>query len=108
MRQDGAANIVNSAQVRHFVSGYSDAPPSTVGSVLVRDIDSGGHFSAVDRATVHFKAIPDDIIEQLIHEGTVFSCAGAVHTFRDPVTHSHVITDRTPIQKRNLLVLLLT
>ena len=64
-------------QVRQFVSGYSDAPPSTVGSVLVQDVSTGGQYSAVDSATVHFKPIPDDTIEQLIQEGTVFSCAGA-------------------------------
>ena len=62
--------------MRQFVSGYSRAPPSTVGSVLVQDIINGGQYSAVDSATVHFKAIPDDVIEQLIQDGTVFSCAG--------------------------------
>lgn len=67
-------------QVREFVSGYSKAPPSTVGSVLVQDIIDGGQYSAVDSATVHFNPIPDDIIEQLIQERTVFSCAGAAHT----------------------------
>ena len=68
-------------QVRQFVSGYSDAPPSTVGSVLVQDV------STVEGSTQQWTAqqctsepIPDDTIEQLIQEGTVFSCAGAWYT----------------------------
>ncbi|CAL5225447.1 g8265 [Coccomyxa viridis] len=68
----------NADEVRQFVSGYSAAPPSTVGSVLVQDISSGGQYSAVDSTTVHFQPIPDDTIEQLIQEGTVFSCAGGL------------------------------
>ena len=66
--------------MRQFVGGYSDMPPSTVGSVLVRDLNGGGQYSAVDSATVHFKPIPNDVIEQLIQEGTVFSCAGASYS----------------------------
>lgn len=64
-------------QARQFISGYSEAPPSTLGSVLVQHISSGGQYLTTDSATVHFRPIPDDVIEQLIQEGTVFSCAGA-------------------------------
>ncbi len=64
-------------QARQFISGYSEAAPSTVGSVLVQDLSNCGQYSAVDSATVHFRPIPDDTIEQLIQEGTIFYCAGA-------------------------------
>ena len=67
-------------QARQFISGYSEAAPSTVGSVLVQDLSSGGQYSAVDSATVHFRPIPNDTIEQLIQEGTVFYCAGAARS----------------------------
>jgi len=78
LRQEkSGTDTAGPAQVRQFVSGYSSAPPSTVGSVLVQDLSSKGQYSAVDTATVHFRPIPDSVIEQLIEEGTVFSCAGA-------------------------------
>ena len=64
-------------QARQFISGYSEAAPSTVGSVLVQDLSNGGQYSATDSATVHFRPIPEATIEQLIQEGTVFYCAGA-------------------------------
>ncbi len=58
--------------------------------MLVQDISSGGQYSAVDSTTVHFQPIPDDTIEQLIQEGTVFSCAGAAYTHAISVVHSTV------------------
>ena len=86
-------NSAKVVQVRLFVSGYSEAPPSTVGSVLVQDLSSGGQYSAVDSATVHFRPIPDGTIEQLIQEGTVFSCAGAARTYTIAILHSAVLPE---------------
>lgn len=65
-------------QARAFIRGYSHAPAATVGSVLVRNIRTGQQFGAVDTARIHFQPIPDAVVEQLIDEGLVFRCAGAL------------------------------
>lgn len=98
-------------QARQFIGGYSEAPPSTVGSVLVQDMGSGGQYCAVDTATVHFAPIPDSVIEQLIQEGTVFACAGTA-TFVSPalciwaLNASHISALRmNPIKEAEIMLL---
>ena len=65
-------------QAREFIAGYSSAPAATVGSVIVQNVGTGRQVEAVDTARIHFKPIPSDVVEQLIKEGTVFKCAGAL------------------------------
>ena len=39
---------------------------------------TGREVEAVDTARIYFRRIPSDVVEQLIEEGTVFKCAGAL------------------------------
>ena len=65
-------------EARDFIASYGLHAPSTVGSCVVTDAASGQQWSAVDVATVHFRPIPSDVIDDLIEEGTVFQCAGGL------------------------------
>ncbi|KAK9823513.1 hypothetical protein WJX72_003339 [[Myrmecia] bisecta] len=65
-------------QARAFIRGYSTAPASTVGSVVVTNLSTGQQCEGVDTATITFHTIPDDVTEQLIKEGNVFYCAGGL------------------------------
>ena len=83
-------------QARAFIAGYSSAPAATVGSVIVQDVVTGRRVEAVDTARIYFKPIPDDVVEKLIEEGTVFWCAGALmieHPLVEPLITS---IDGTP------------
>lgn len=93
------------SQARDFIASYSRSPAGTVGAVQCTDLSSGQTFSAVDFTWVsahaqmcqaplqkklipkfvtiflvqtHFQPIPSDAIEQVIQEGTVMKCAGAL------------------------------
>ena len=65
-------------EARHFISGYAQYPPQTVGSCVITDPRSGRQWSAVDKACVTFLPIPDAVIDELIDEGEVFFCAGGL------------------------------
>ncbi|CAI7902370.1 unnamed protein product [Closterium sp. NIES-54] len=69
---------LSEAEAREFIRGYSRAPARTVGAVLVTNLNSGKQAAAVDVAEVHFRAIPDSVIDQLVAEGDIFYCAGGL------------------------------
>lgn len=91
-----------SVQAKTFIRSYSQHPAGTVGSTLCTDLKSGQSFAAVDRTWVtlsdasshcisakarhkstvrlqtYFTHIPEEVMEQMVQEGTVMKCAGAL------------------------------
>lgn len=66
-------------EARRFIKRYTPGNPcSTVGSVVLTDLDSGRRVSGTDTCTIHFEEIPDDIIDVLLEEGLVLHCAGGL------------------------------
>ncbi|KAJ6831888.1 maf-like protein isoform X1 [Iris pallida] len=65
-------------EARQFLKGYSGDHVSTVGSVLVTNLQTGKQSGGLDKAEVYFHDIPDEIIENLIDEGVVFNVAGGL------------------------------
>lgn len=63
-------------QARYFLQSYRDFPPQTIGSILVTDIVTGRQELAVDRATVVFQNLTDDVIEQIIAQPENYQYAG--------------------------------
>ena len=61
-----------------FIRGYSRAPCQTVASVCLVDLHSGKSVEGVDTANIHFRAMPESIIETLVDEGECFHCAGGL------------------------------
>lgn len=70
----------NEQEARSFIAGYTDSPPSTVGSVLCVNLNSGEQASDVDTAYVHFKdtPMPEETVTKLLAEGDCMYCAGAL------------------------------
>eukprot|EP00250_Pteridium_aquilinum_P022821 c25754_g1_i1 orf=157-777(+) len=65
-------------EARMFIEGYSRAPASTVGSVLLVNLTNGKRRGGIDKTEIYFHPIPDEVISSLIEEGTVFHCAGGL------------------------------
>lgn len=65
-------------EARMFIDGYSRAPASTVGGVLVINLATGKRSGGVDKTEVYFHPIPDEVIDNLIKEGSVFYVAGGL------------------------------
>jgi septum formation protein len=65
-------------EAREFIKGYSGSYAATVSSVLVTNLKSGCKKGEWDKVEIHFHAIPDQVIEDLIEEGMVQKVAGGL------------------------------
>lgn len=65
-------------EARHFIKGYSGGTTATVSSVLVTNLKTGFRKGDWEKVNIHFHAIPDEVIERMIEEGTVLRSAGGV------------------------------
>eukprot|EP01040_Poterioochromonas_malhamensis_P009750 gene9750-10592_t len=69
---------VDNEEARKFIRRYSRSSCSTVGSIALTDLNTNKRVTGVDSSTIHFKQIPDDIIEAIIAEGNCIHCAGGL------------------------------
>lgn len=67
---------VSAEQAREFLRSYSIAPVETISAVVVTNTGNGKQVEGTDRVTIHFKTIPEAVIDTLIAEGDVMYCAG--------------------------------
>lgn len=63
---------------RQYIREYGENSCTTVGSIVLTDTLSNKRVYGVDRATIYFKPISENIIDSLIEEGQVFYCAGGL------------------------------
>jgi septum formation protein len=69
----------DACEAKRFITSYGEKPVSTVGAVAVTDLVTGERFGPlVDRSTVRFDPIPQDVVDFLIDEGTCLHCAGGL------------------------------
>jgi septum formation protein len=79
----------NPEQARIFLKGYSQYPAQPVNAVVVTNTQTGVQLGENDINTVHFRNFPDDVIEQLIAQGNIFSQAGAF-SLEDPLIAPYI------------------
>ncbi|KAI3900988.1 hypothetical protein MKW92_010791 [Papaver armeniacum] len=65
-------------EARQFLKDYSGGLAAVVGSVLVTNLKTGISKGGYDRVEVYFHDIPDEVIDNLIEEGTVLHVAGGL------------------------------
>ncbi|KAI3978815.1 hypothetical protein MKX01_015990 [Papaver californicum] len=68
----------NKEEARQFLKDYSGGLATVVGSVLVTNLKTGISKGEYDRVEVYFHDIPDEVIDNLIEEGTVLHVAGGL------------------------------
>ncbi|KAL6222411.1 hypothetical protein ACLB2K_005803 [Fragaria x ananassa] len=61
-----------------FIKGYSGGQAGVIGSVLVTNLKTGKRRGGWCSAEVYFHVIPDEIIGNLIEEGTTLNVAGGL------------------------------
>lgn len=69
---------LNALEARQFISLYSNNQCSTVGSIALTHLESKIRVCGVSTATIHFRSIPDEIIDRIIAEGICLQCAGSL------------------------------
>ena len=65
-------------EARSFITSYGESPPSTVGAIVVTDLETGERSAGFDGSTVAFAPIPDDVVDFLVEEGECMNCAGGL------------------------------
>lgn len=65
-------------QAETYIKGYGRAPCSTIGGIVVTNVDNGKRVESLDKASIFFQDIPQEIITGLIKAGDVFYCAGGL------------------------------
>lgn len=64
-------------EAREFLRSYAQNPAETVTSVAVTNTATGKQVTGTDIATIYFKPIPEEVIEEYIATKDPFSQAGA-------------------------------
>ena len=71
-------------QVREFLESYGNNMSETVNGIVVTNTVNKKQESAYDTVQVFLHDIPSHVIDQLIEEGVIFHCAGALR-LEDPL-----------------------
>lgn len=66
------------SHARSILRSYATAPATTVSSIVVLDIRRGVYWAGVGEAEVYFRAMPDEVIEEMIETGGAMESAGAL------------------------------
>lgn len=69
---------IDEEQARAFLRSYNEQPVQVVNGVVVTNTQTGKRVGGNDVVNLHFKTIPEEIINQLIAEGEVLHCGGAL------------------------------
>jgi septum formation protein len=80
---------VHVEEARAFLRGYAEAPAETVTAVVVTHTATGVRRQGIDRATVWFRRIPGQAIEQVVARGEVFAHAGGF-SITDPLLEPYI------------------
>ncbi|XP_058220821.1 uncharacterized protein LOC131331033 isoform X2 [Rhododendron vialii] len=65
-------------EARQFIKGYSGGYAETVSSVHVANLNTGFRKGECDKVEIYFHDIPDQVVDDLIEEGSVLYVAGAL------------------------------
>jgi septum formation protein len=76
-------------EARAFLRGYAEGPAETVTAVVVTNTATRVRRQGVDRATVWFRRIPEEVIEQVIAQGDIFAHAGGF-SITDPLLEAYI------------------
>jgi septum formation protein len=76
-------------EARAFLRGYAEGPAETVTAVVVTYTATGLRQQGVDRATVWFRRIPEEVIDQVIARGKVYAHVGGF-SITDPLLEASI------------------
>lgn len=88
----------DATEAAFWLRQYRDHPVSVVTSVVIAEVAEDGGWlmtTHTDVARVRFTGLTDELIAQIVAEGTVLGCAGAF-TMEHPLFAGHVIVRGDP------------
>jgi septum formation protein len=76
-------------EARAFLGSYAEGPAVWVTAVVVTHTATGVRRQGVDRATVWFRWIPEEVIDQVVARGEIFAHAGGF-SITDPLLEAYI------------------
>ena len=80
---------VNEKEAREFLQSYKNIHPETIGAVVVVNTENGKRAGAIQKSIIHFKPLPNEIINVHINSGLALSGAGGF-SIHDPVLEDYI------------------
>ena len=69
---------VDDKEAKRFIQRFHLHPVRTVGSIVLTNCISNKRVEGVDNCTIYFSEIPEHVIDQMVAEGEVMYCCGAL------------------------------
>jgi septum formation protein len=80
---------VDETEARSFLTSYAQKPAEVVNGLVVTNVATGKRVEGIDRAKIYYKPSIVSVIDELIHNGDVLTCAGSFQA-EDPLMLAHV------------------
>eukprot|EP00158_Paraphelidium_tribonemae_P001344 Partr_v1_DN24280_c0_g1_i1_m36988 putative MAF-like protein len=77
-------------ECRQYLKSYETSPAVTVSGVMITSTQTGKSVKGVDVAKQYFKAIPDEVVDQLLKQGDIMYCAGGF-MIDHPLIHPYLL-----------------
>jgi septum formation protein len=77
------------AEARQFISRAGDHPASTVTAVVAANTATGQTAKVVDAVEIIMDPLPEEIIEELLHQDNIYGCAGGL-AIEDPLIQPYI------------------
>lgn len=80
---------VDENEARKFLQSYANIHPETIGAIVVVNTENGKRASAMQMSKIHFKLLPEEIINGHINNGLALSGAGGF-SIHDPILEDYL------------------
>lgn len=80
---------IDENEAREFLQSYGNIHPETIGAIVVVNTENGKRAGAIQTSKIHFKPLPDEIIDGHINSGLALSGAGGF-SIHDPILKDYI------------------
>ena len=80
---------IDEKEAREFLKSYTNMHPETIGAIVVVNTENGKRAVAMQRSKIHFKPLPEEIIDHHINSGLASSEAGGF-SVHDPILGDYI------------------
>ena len=77
-------------EARAFIKSYSSSSCQTVGCIMVTRVSDGLQHFSIESTNILYREIPDAVVDAVVDEGEVMSCAGGLMV-ENPLTRPFLV-----------------
>jgi len=80
---------IDEKEAKEFLQSYENIHPETIGAVVVVNTENSKRAGAIQMSKIHFKTLPNEIIDGHINSGLALSGAGGF-LIHDPILKNYI------------------